>query len=467
MLFLCDEMCAHLGRWLRAAGYDTVIIETSLDDLTIYKKAIAENRHLLTRDKHFKKIDPENKTIIYLRGEELSGWAIQLKEEIGVNWLYAAFTRCLKCNIALHQVDKPFRLTENMPKDITDLWKCPECRKLFWKGSHTENMQQQLESWENQTTLTIGLGGDLMIGRLVNNELNVVNPAYVWGNLLPIMRSNDLNFVNLETTLTRSLKRIPKVFNFKADPEKVDVLTEGHIQIVNIANNHILDYSEEGFLETIRVLDQARILYVGAGKNFNQAKAPCIIEKFGINVGFLGCTDNEPTWKASLNCSGTNYLDVGDLTSIRESIVNLRKEVDLLILSIHWGPNMRQRPLPNFRKFAHDLIDLGVDIIHGHSAHIFQGVEVYKNKLILYDTGDLIDDYAVDPILRNDQSFYFIVKADNKRILSLKMIPTLISNCQVNISTDSGQLDRMEMLCKELKTSINRKNNCLEVLLPL
>lgn len=314
-----------------------------------------------------------------------------------------------------------------------------------------------------RSTLTIGFGGDLMIGRLVNNHLNVVNPTYVWGNLLPILRSNDLNFVNLETTLTRSLKQVPKVFNFKADPEKVDVLTEGQIQIVNIANNHILDYSEEGLLETIRMLDQANILHVGAGQNINEAKAPVIIEKSGIKIGFLGCTDNEPTWKASMSHPGTNFLDVGDLIPIRESIIDLRKQVDLLILSIHWGPNMRQRPLPNFRRFAHELIDLGVDIIHGHSAHIFQGVEVYKNKLILYDTGDLIDDYAVDPVLRNDQSFYFIVEVDKTRILSLKMVPTLISDFQVNVSTESDHLDRMESLCKELKTPLKRENSSLIV----
>lgn len=184
--------------------------------------------------------------------------------------------------------------------------------------------------------------------------------------------------------------------------------------MVNLANNHILDYSEEGLEETVKVLDHAHILHVGAGKNRQESLAPCILEKQGIKVGILGCTDNEPSWKASSTYPGTFFVEVGDIEALKEPLQRLRQQVDLLILSIHWGPNMQKKPPPAFRKFAYALIDLGVDIIHGHSAHVFQGVEIYKNKLILYDTGDFVDDYAVDPILRNDLSFFFIIKADQK-----------------------------------------------------
>ena len=85
---------------------------------------------------------------------------------------------------------------------------------------------------------------------------------------------------------------------------------------------------------------------------------------------------------------------------------------------------MRERPPQEFIDFAHALIDLGVDLIHGHSAHIFQGVEVYKGKIILYDTGDFIDDYAVDPYLRNDRSFLFLIECSHKRIQRLTLLPT-------------------------------------------
>lgn len=309
--------------------------------------------------------------------------------------------------------------------------------------------------------ITIGLGGDLMIGRTVDQYLEKHPPDYVWGSLKPTLLNTDLNLVNLETTLTRSVNRVPKVFNFRSNPKNVSSLKEGRIDVVNIANNHILDFSMEGLLETLQVLDLAKILHVGAGHNLSEAMASIIIEKKDIKIGILGCTDNEPFWKASENKPGIFFIDVGDVDALRDPITNLRKKVDLLILSIHWGPNMRKRPTDVFQSFAHDLIDLGVDILHGHSAHVFQGVEIYKGKLILYDTGELVDDYAVDPILRNDRSFFFIVTLEEAKLLSLKMMPIEISECQANVLHDLSILDEMEKLSKEFKTKLYRLEGSL------
>jgi poly-gamma-glutamate synthesis protein (capsule biosynthesis protein) len=118
---------------------------------------------------------------------------------------------------------------------------------------------------------------------------------------------------------------------------------------------------------------------------------------------------------------------------------------------------MVERPEKKFIEFAHALIDRGVDIVHGHSAHIFQGVEIYKKKLILYDTGDFIDDYYVDPVLRNDRSFLFIVQCAKQKICNLRLIPVIIDNFQVNRAKDADALPamkRMEMLSKERGTQL-------------
>lgn len=454
--FLCDQMCAEVGRWLRASGYDTAIITTSMRDEAIYQQALEEKRLLITRDTGFLKIDPQEEHIIYLRSDDLEESAKQLKKA-GVDWLFHPFTRCLQCNGPLNKM-------EQMPLE-KQLWACSFCNHLFWRGSHTENMEKQMKAWNESQELTIGLGGDLMLGRLVNENLDNATPSYVWGNLHPLLKSTDINLVNLENTFTKSAQAVPKVFNFKADPEKVSVLKEGPVHIVNIANNHILDYGEEGLFETIEVLDHAHIHHVGAGININKALEPCIMEKNGVKIGFLGCTDNESTWKATSTHPGTFFVEVGDFTDLAKCIKDLRTKVDILILSIHWGPNMRQHPLPSFQKFAHGLIDLGIDILHGHSAHIFQGIEVYKKGLILYDTGDFVDDYAVDPLLRNDRSFFFIVKLDKKGLISLKMIPTLISKFQVNIAHDPDSLELMERLSEDFNTFFKREKKSLLLML--
>lgn len=319
------------------------------------------------------------------------------------------------------------------------------------------------------TSIIIGLAGDTMIGRLVNERLMEVSPDYIWGNTLPLLRSTDFNLFNLEAALTTCDESVPKVFNFKSDPKNVQCLVDAKVDVVNLANNHVLDYSEKGLLETLSTLDYASIAHVGAGKCWEEAVMPAIIECKGIKIGVLGCTDNEPGWRAEATKPGTFYLRVGDLKTIEPHIRRLREKVDLLILSIHWGPNMVQRPTGEFQRFAHQLMDCGVDLIHGHSAHIFQGVEIYKgNKIIFYDTGDFVDDYAVDPNLRNDLSFFFTVEASLQGFTNIRLIPTRISEFRVNCLEQSNShesLLKMQQLSAELGTNLKIDKGCLTLAL--
>ncbi len=306
--------------------------------------------------------------------------------------------------------------------------------------------------------ITIGLTGDVMIGRLVAEALRKLPATYPWGDLLPLLRSTDLNLINLETALTTSEEAVPKVFNFKCDPVHVQVLKEARIDVSTLANNHILDFNIKGLEETLKTLDNSDILHVGAGKTRTDAKKPVIIERKGIQIGILGYTDNEPSWEATATTPGTSYLEVGDAERVKADIDAIRNDVDLLIVTYHWGPNMRERPLDTFVDFAHHIIDCGADLLHGHSAHIFQGVERYRNKVILYDTGDFIDDYYVDPHLHNDRSFFFVIEASKEGIRNLHLIPTFISNFQVNLAKGKNltqTVERMQQLSAEFQSDLH------------
>lgn len=147
--FLCDEMCIELGRWLRIAGYDTVIVEKPLKDDLIFKWAIKEERLLLTRDHYFKNLDPEEKNIILLSSDDLDACADQLREE-GVDWLYSPFSRCLRCNVTFRQLSPSDPLMQTISKEISECWQCPICGQLFWLGSHTERMKSQLMAWQKE-----------------------------------------------------------------------------------------------------------------------------------------------------------------------------------------------------------------------------------------------------------------------------------------------------------------------------
>lgn len=282
-------------------------------------------------------------------------------------------------------------------------------------------------------SIAIGLAGDVMLGRLVNEQIKNTSYAYPWGNILPELKSKDFILINLETTLTGSTALIPKVFNFKADPAVVKTLEIGNIHVVNLANNHSLDFGIEGLEETITTLDSAKIAHVGAGKNAREAQKPTISTRNGVRIGILGYTDNEPTWKATNTKPGTNYISILNPSEpIFESIRDLKSKVDICIFTIHWGPNMKEFPSPEFINFAHRVIDAGADIFHGHSAHVVQGIQKYKDSIIIYDSGDFVDDYAVDSGLRNDLSFLFTVEIEKNQLKRLILLPVKISNMQVN-----------------------------------
>ena len=316
-------------------------------------------------------------------------------------------------------------------------------------------------------TLTIGFTGDVMIGRSADPVISTNGYAYPWGNVLPLLKSTDINIINLETTLTHSNRIVPKVFNFKATPDKVQTLTEARVTLANLANNHILDFAEEGLGETIRTLDAAGILHVGAGMNYEEAARPEILLKKDIRLGLLGFTDNEPTWKATVKNCGTNYIDISmakDREEALQAIRHLRKETDWLIVSIHWGYNMVERPSSTFVDFAHQMVAAGADIIHGHSAHIFQAIEIFNHRLILYDTGDFVDDYMVHAKFRNDLSFLFLVKVSKREIEQVKLVPVMIDDCQVNRAEEHvyrWSIRRMQELSSKFRTEVSDNGEIL------
>ena len=146
--------------------------------------------------------------------------------------------------------------------------------------------------------LTIGITGDIMLGRKVNEVITAKGYLYPWGNMIELLRGTDLNLVNLETTLTTSNSRVTKTYNFKADPDKVQSLIAAGTDVCNIANNHILDFNMEGLFETIDTLETAGILYTGAGLNIYKAREPVVATKKGLTIGIIGTV----SYRGEINC---------------------------------------------------------------------------------------------------------------------------------------------------------------------
>lgn len=315
----------------------------------------------------------------------------------------------------------------------------------------------------NNNTVRIGLVGDVMLGRSVN-ELLRTNPSHnLWGTMLPHLQAQDLVIANLETAVTMQNQAVPKVFNFKTDPAHLDVLHQANIAAVTIANNHLLDYGLVGLQDTLSALQKADIAFVGAGMNARQARNPYLFSVHGVSCALFGATDNEPTWKATESKPGTNYITVGDQRFL-EDIKTVRPSVDLVIVTLHWGPNMREYPTQDFIDYAHQMIDAGADIIAGHSAHIVQGIEMYKGRLIIYDMGDFIDDYAVDNVLRNDLGGLYSITIHDKKVVGLTIIPAHIEDMVVNhASGDQAQtlFDLIKKRSHPFGTTFQEQNGML------
>jgi poly-gamma-glutamate capsule biosynthesis protein CapA/YwtB (metallophosphatase superfamily) len=326
-------------------------------------------------------------------------------------------------------------------------------------------------------SLTLAIAGDVMLGRLVNAAIAQYGPAYPWDGLVPLLRQPELFLVNLECALTRETALWHdgeyKVFYFRADPVAVETLRIGRVDFVSLANNHTLDFGAAGLLETIAVLDQAGIAHAGAGADLAAARRPARLQVGDTRVSVVAFADYPEVWAATPTTPGINYTPVSlapqDFAAIERALAEARTDADLVVFSIHWGPNMCARPTEAFRAFARRVIEAGADLFWGHSAHVVQGIEIWQGKPILYDTGDFVDDYAVDAALRNDLSALFLVEVTPPAVTGLRLVPVHIRNCQVTLAKGADRewfVRRITELCAEMGTRVVAGPEALEVALP-
>ncbi len=311
--------------------------------------------------------------------------------------------------------------------------------------------------------------GDVMLGRGVRQALAGMGAEEPWGDVLPILRSADLRILNLECAVTSSRRRwsrAPKVFHFRADPAlALRTLEAAGIDACSLANNHVLDFEIEGMQDTIESLDRAGIAHAGAGADLTKARRPAILPH---GVALIACTDNEPAFAADGH-AGTHYLPVSTddstLAEVESWIESARREgARTVIVSNHWGPNMVERPPLLFRRFARAVIERGADVYYGHSAHLTQGVEIHQGRPILYDTGDFLDDYAIDPTLRNDRSCLFLLGLEAGVPARLELVPVSLEYARVRLAAGTESeaiLARMEALSRELGTELSREGGRL------
>jgi len=308
--------------------------------------------------------------------------------------------------------------------------------------------------------MQIAFLGDVMLGRLVNERLKTAGPTHPWGDTLPMLRRADLRIANLECVLADGGTPEPgKVFTFRADARNVGSLLAAQLDLVSLANNHILDYGPDALREMLPALDRHGILHAGAGTDRDTARRPAVRRVGATAVGFVAFTDNQPDWEAAPGSPGVHYVPVAAAGERVEELLELVRRtasrVQLLIVSAHWGGNWGSDVPAEHRALARRLVDAGADVVFGHSPHIVRGIEVYRGRPVIYGAGDFVDDYAVDPEERNDRSFVFLLETDGATPRRLRMFPTVIADFQARLAGRSARdiAGRMQRLCAELGTA--------------
>ncbi len=261
---------------------------------------------------------------------------------------------------------------------------------------------------------------------------------YIWGDALDEIgrMQPDLRIANLETAVTARGRPWPgKGIHYRVHPENLRTLAAASIDACSLANNHVLDWGPTGLRDTLESLARAGIRAVGAGASAGEAAAPAVLDLPGgrrlLLVAY--CTESAgvpPEWAATASRGGVNLLpDLSPRTVDRESrrLAAIRHRGDLVVASIHWGGNWGYAIPAAHRAFARGLVDAGVDLIHGHSSHHPLPIEIYRDRVILYGCGDLVNDYegiggyeAFRPEL---SLLYFLSLDASGSLRSLRMSP--------------------------------------------
>lgn len=252
-------------------------------------------------------------------------------------------------------------------------------------------------------------------------HLVIEKDALVFGELVKVIDEVDISFINLEAPACKVNEPIMKTGPaLKINPGCLKSLSDAGFDVVGLANNHILDHGNDGFLETINYCQKYDLNYAGAGKNIDEAQEPIIIETNGFNTAVIAVAEHE-FGIASRTKVGAAPLDpIDNIYQIEKA----KKKADLVFVTIHGGNEYFPYPRPGLRKICQFFIDHGVDGVICHHAHVPGAYEFYKDKPIVYSLGNIIFDH-LNSVPGWDQGYAVKLEFDerNKELTSFDILP--------------------------------------------
>lgn len=260
--------------------------------------------------------------------------------------------------------------------------------------------------------------------------------------LARLFRRHDFTLVNLEAPLCApELPTLsPGGFGLRCSPAIARSLKKIGIQAAGLANNHILDYRDEGLFRTLEALDENAIRHAGAGRNLEEAERPLEITLNGLRIGIWILAEKE------LNCAGNDTPGSSFFSPERNLpfLEEMRRKYDFLIVYVHAGHEFTDTPSPRIRSAYRSFVHAGADLVIGHHPHVIQGMEPYENGWIAYSLGNLIFDSDYVSARRNTEYSFMLSMTVRKHTMArLEAIPCKMLKCHQADTAENGEAEKM------------------------
>lgn len=310
--------------------------------------------------------------------------------------------------------------------------------------------------------IVISAVGDIMLDGTARPVMAERGYDYPFAKMLPYFSGAQIIFGNVEGPLTnRGTPEQDKTFVFRSPPGKVSAaLKAAGFNVVSLANNHTLDYGADGLLQTIETLDATGIQHTGAGANLAAARQPALILVNGLKVAVLSYSMTLPeNFFAGPDKAGTAF---GHEAHVRADVMAAREQAGIVLVSFHWGQEGKTTLRDYQTRLGHIAIDAGASAVIGHHPHILQGIEQYKDGLILYSLGNFtFGSYS----MRSARSAVAQLRFRNARLHSVRLFPINVNNFEVQFqplpltgAAADAVIDELRTLSAELNTRVHNEN---------
>jgi len=305
--------------------------------------------------------------------------------------------------------------------------------------------------------------GDILLANEAERHIHDRGIDYPFWKIKEELLKYDFIFANMESPITnRGVPVTDKPYIFRVKPEDAVCLRDLKIDAVSIANNHLMDYNHEGMIDTIATLDRLNIMHTGGGRNLAEARRPVILKNGGTGIVILAYCNRPPTdYYAAADRAGIAPIDI---RIISDDIAAYKLSDNIVVVSLHWGIEQTSRPQGSQVALARQIIDAGADAVVGHHPHWPQGIEIYRNRPVIYSLGNFINGY-INPIEQDNiaVALYYA----GPRLENMKVIPLAGRNRQTRFQPyvlAGDQADRflgfIKNLSREFNTDMEIKNGC-------